>query len=43
MAFLHTGLLLAAVPCLASLDRRPPQFPVMACLPQRPTFCVAEP
>jgi hypothetical protein len=30
MAFLHTGLLLAAALCLASPDRRPPQLPAAA-------------
>jgi len=33
MAFLHTGPLLAAAPCLASPDRRPPR---------QPASCVAE-
>jgi len=43
MAFLHTGLLLAAAPCLASPDCRPLRFPVMACPPWQPAFCVTEP
>jgi len=40
MAFLHTGPLLAAAPCLASPDRRPPRFPATACPPRQPAFRV---
>jgi hypothetical protein len=43
MVFLHTGLLLAAAPCLTSPDRRPTQFSATACPPRQPAFGVAEP
>ena len=43
MAFLHTGPLLAAAPCLASPDRRLLRFPTMACPPRQSAFFLAEP
>jgi len=43
MAFLHTGPLLAAAPCLTSPGRRPPRLPATTCPPRQPAFCVAGP